>query len=69
MPYNELRNDMQIAIQVVKGLRPSRPTDAEMFGLSDEVWDVMTRAWSADAGERPSLSAIAQVLDSALLTM
>jgi hypothetical protein len=42
-------------MQVLNGVRPSKPAAAPEVGFTDGIWEVMERGWSAEPLERPKL--------------
>jgi hypothetical protein len=51
---------------VLRGERPTKPTDCEDVGFSDTLWDVMQRGWDAKAELRPPLADFAAALGGTL---
>lgn len=62
IPFAESKTSMRAIAKVRAGDRPARPANAESQGLSDVVWDLITRAWSQSPQDRPTASAIAEIL-------
>ena len=57
-PYADCRNDAQVVhnIFVLRG-SPARPqNNAAELWLSDDLWDLMQKAWHKEASFRPSMS-------------
>jgi hypothetical protein len=61
-PYPHVRAEMGVLHRVVKGERPSKPTDCAHVGFSDALWDAMQRGWDADVELRPMLVEFATAL-------
>ncbi len=58
LPYADCRNDAQVIHNiVVLGRLPVRPqNNAAELWLSDDLWNLMQRAWNKEASFRPSMS-------------
>ncbi|KAK1219489.1 hypothetical protein PQX77_017803, partial [Marasmius sp. AFHP31] len=63
-PFGHLDWDAAIIDLVVRGYRPSRPTDA--VWCSDKVWLLIEQCWSQDERSRPSAEAICAKLEEIL---
>ena len=50
---------------IIEGVRPERPKDAEVIGLSDALWKLIQACWSEDRTQRPSIRVIVDVVDAA----
>ena len=46
----------------MEGTRPERPENTLELGLSDEVWDMMQKCWSAEPTGRPKTSEVVRQL-------
>lgn len=59
MPFYEVKIPTAVIYRVVSGQGPTRPardSDAyRVFGLSEEIWEMMQRGWNADPEARPRL--------------
>ncbi|KAF9445355.1 kinase-like protein, partial [Macrolepiota fuliginosa MF-IS2] len=58
IPYYEFPRDVTILSKVMRGVKPSRPSD---FGveLSDEIWAIMEECWNHDPVQRPTVPQVA----------
>jgi hypothetical protein len=56
LPFFAHRHDSQVIFQVMSGVRPKRPIQANSLGLSDPIWDLAQTCWHADRTRRPSAS-------------
>lgn len=61
VPFDEIRHEFAIYGKVLGGERPLKPQEAQIIGLSDDLWDHIEWCWEADPGNRPSCR---EVLDS-----
>jgi hypothetical protein len=64
MPFYHIRDNVALALRVLKGERPTKPIGCENIGFTDDLWDMMQRGWSAKPESRPSLSAFVEMLQS-----
>ncbi len=53
-PFHYIRPDAKVIFDVIKGVRPKRPTLKEAPQLTDELWQLMTECWDHDQLKRPS---------------
>ena len=53
----------EIMTKITLGKRPSRPEDAEPFGLTTEVWNCLTACWHQNPGERITISEALRLLE------
>ncbi|KAK7437402.1 Rho guanine nucleotide exchange factor [Stygiomarasmius scandens] len=51
IPFHEFKHDAAVAIQLMKGNRPSRPFDN--LHLRDDIWTVIQDCWEQDPSIRP----------------
>ncbi|KAG6825139.1 hypothetical protein H0H92_004577 [Tricholoma furcatifolium] len=69
-PFSQIARETSIMSKVLKGRRPSRPTDASrswsVWGLTHELWSLMESCWSADPTQRPMMALVAEQLGMAL---
>ena len=61
MPFHTLR-DPEIAYKVIQGERPPMPANHKALGISDELWELLSRCWHADATQRPPINEMFQHL-------
>ncbi|KAF9442307.1 kinase-like protein, partial [Macrolepiota fuliginosa MF-IS2] len=55
IPYHEFPRDVTILSKVMRGVKPSKPSDFEVE-LSDEIWAIMEECWNHDPAQRPTVS-------------
>ncbi|KAG2134523.1 kinase-like domain-containing protein [Suillus clintonianus] len=58
-PYADVRSDHQVTVLIIKGKKPSRPTNPP---VADSFWDYIEKCWS-DAASRPSAVEVLSFLD------
>lgn len=63
-PLSQYGN-LAVVAKVMSGIRPERPTDASLLGLSDVVWQVVRTCWIQERDERPTVAAVLQCLNKA----
>lgn len=56
-PFHPLQ-DVDISSKVLQGSRPMKPTNASDLGISDGLWELLTRCWNADDTKRPQVNEI-----------
>lgn len=61
MPFHPLR-DTEISYKVIQGERPVMPTNADVMGISEDLWRLLARCWHADSTRRPQIGEILQHL-------
>lgn len=59
LPYHNLRNDLQVIIELSKGIHPQRPPDSMIV---DEYWEFIQECWADPPQERPSVSEVSQIV-------
>lgn len=60
-PFHGLR-DTDTLYAVVQGERPAIPANARELGISDGLWQLLTKCWNADYSGRPRIDEIHQHL-------
>ena len=45
-------------LRIVKGIRPLRPEGSQGLGFSDDVWEMVSRCWQQEPGQRPKISEV-----------
>lgn len=65
-PFSE-RTGHEATFQVLKGVRPTKPTNASNLGLSDIVWELLEGCWQTDRQRRPSVRDVLSRVKSAAL--
>lgn len=63
MPFHSLR-DTEISYKVIKGDRPVMPTNADVMGISEDLWQLLARCWHTDSAQRPQIGEILQHLSN-----
>ena len=63
MPFHSLR-DTEISYKVIQGERPVVPANADVVGISEELWRLLARCWHADSTQRPRIGEILQHLSN-----
>ena len=58
VPFDGNTDNGPVAIQIIRGKRPSKPQDAEQLGLTAEMWKFIETCWSGDPGERPTIDEV-----------
>jgi hypothetical protein len=64
IPFNQYGN-AAVILKVSNGVRPERPTHAEILGLTDAVWGLTEACWNQQWNERPPISTVLSVLKEA----
>jgi len=64
-PYWEITNGGAVIKAIMDGRRPQKPETAESLGFTDELWGIVQRCWSADAGARPDVRTVLSYLNHA----
>jgi len=59
-PYADVRSDLQVAMLISKGRKPTRPSNPH---VADSFWDFIEKCWS-DTGRRPSAVDVLSFLGS-----
>lgn len=54
-PFSHIGEEW-VAQEVVSGERPAKPDNAEQIGMTDVVWDLLTKCWREDRTKRPNIS-------------
>jgi len=55
----------EIVMDVVQGVRPTRPENASAIGLSDPLWDFVQRCWDGKMKLRPKVAEVVSQLERA----
>ena len=55
-----------IVVEIAKGSRPKKPENAANLGITDGLWGIIERCWSADKNARPTLETILSFLREAV---
>ena len=51
-----------VVVEITRGTRPKKPEDAAAFGITDGLWKMLERCWSANKDARPTLEAVLSCL-------
>ena len=57
-PYWEITNRGAVINTIMNGGRPQKPEAAASLGFTEELWGIVQRCWSADAGVRPDVRTV-----------
>ena len=55
----------EIVMNVVQGVRPTRPENASAIGLSDPLWSFVQRCWDGEMELRPKVAEVVSQLGRA----
>jgi tetratricopeptide (TPR) repeat protein len=69
LPFEHIRSDFAVMIQVMRGARPSKPSASIEVGFTDDLWDIMQRGWAETPSDRPSLAEFWQVIAPGEITL
>ena len=58
----------EVVFQILKGVRPTKPSNATELGLSDGVWKLLEDCWQTDRQLRPSVKDVLDRVKSTALT-
>lgn len=64
IPLSQFGN-LAVVAKVMSGVRPDRPINAEVLGLSDVIWQIVENCWSPQRDERPTADVVLQCLNKA----
>jgi WD40 repeat protein len=68
MPLSELSFSEFVELVVRQDVRPKRPDDEDAPQLSDSIWELAETCWVKDSKQRPTASAVCDVLSHLLDT-
>jgi len=54
-----------LALNVIRGVRPTKPGNASAIGFSDSLWGFVRRCWDKDAKLRPKVGKVVNQLGRA----
>ena len=61
------REKQELACRVVlSGERPSRPSNSESLGITNEIWNLLEICWAKDAASRPTANHVVRCLKGAV---
>ena len=52
------KRKMEVMHAVMSGGRPPKPENAEEIGMTEVLWDLLTRCWREDKTTRPSIAEV-----------
>jgi len=55
------RREVEVALAVVSGERPSKPENAEEIGITEVLWDLLRECWRHDRTTRPTAGEVLKV--------
>jgi hypothetical protein len=62
-PFSDIPNDTAVLFNVMNGLRPKRPSPLDSRRLmSDKLWNLIGACWSQQISDRPSMSAVVEIM-------
>jgi serine/threonine protein kinase len=64
LPFRGLRMG-EIALNVVQGVRPTKPKNASAIGFSDSLWSFVQRCWDGKMELRPKVAEVVTQLERA----
>ena len=67
IPFCELKSYPQVVLALSNGQRPSRPMEAVMRGLTDDLWAFIEHCWSQDPKERPTADKALRFIDELMI--
>ena len=56
---------MEISLNAVQGVRPTKPENASAIGLSDSLWSFVQNCWNGEMGLRPKVTEVVSQLERA----
>ena len=56
---------VEIALDVVQGVRPTKPENASAIGFSDSLWSFVQRCWDGEMKLRPKIAEVVSQLGRA----
>ncbi|KAJ6624647.1 kinase-like domain-containing protein [Mycena sp. CBHHK59/15] len=56
-PFSDVKEDATAMLNIIEGKRPERPMADDSL-ISNDWWQLLTKAWAQDARARPSISEI-----------
>ena len=60
VPFYQESNGLNVGSKILDGYRPERPRDAGGEELTDGMWELLCRCWSADPASRPTMKNVVQ---------
>ncbi|KAF9450092.1 kinase-like protein [Macrolepiota fuliginosa MF-IS2] len=66
VPFHEITHDLSVILAIVKGKKPSKPSDNSKpftsWGLTDNIWNLMEQCWDSNPQHRPTAGNASQQL-------
>ena len=66
VPFYQESNSLKAGLKILDGDRPERPRDAGGVELTDGMWGLLCRCWSANPASRPTMKKVVQGLQTLL---
>lgn len=64
-PYADCKRDVMVIQSIVfEHKLPKRPKEEAKGGLSDGLWELMTRCWDREPGKRPSMADVTSRIET-----
>jgi len=60
-PFSEVRHDITVALQLVGGVRPKRPSNVSRI-MSDDLWNLVEACWSHKISDRPNMATVVDLM-------
>ena len=64
LPFGEV-SGFELVLKIMAGEKPSKPTNASEFGLSDEVWNLLEGCWKTQRTLRPLIEDVSGRINAA----
>ena len=62
-PFHEQKwTEHELAHNVVTGVRPTKPADAERIGFTDGIWELVQECWDGESTKRPKIDQVLTLL-------
>jgi len=58
VPFSARRFYGSVVLDVMRGIRPPRPSLESCPNLKDELWDVIQSCWAQDPCQRPTMDIV-----------
>ena len=57
LPFGDVRHESAI-LKIVRGQRPEKPHDAEIHGLTPDMWKFIQKCWHQNPAKRPDINTL-----------